>query len=161
MSTYHTKTFGLTGYILTYLVPTKSSAWQQILGTLMTQDRRDLELSLTLSSNKFAIITETKKTKRFLALRKQTSGTDKINFSIENLIDKTNKKEDIYFDINDKLSDFNNDFNQFEPRIRCASESNSSRETINIKRQKQQQRQREQSTKNKGQVSKKPQFLSE
>ena len=47
----------------------------------------------------------------FLALRKQTSATDKIIFSIENLIDKANKKEDIYFEINDELSDFNNDFN--------------------------------------------------
>ena len=47
----------------------------------------------------------------FLALRKQTSATDKIIFYIENLIDKTNKKEDLYFEINHELSDFNNDFN--------------------------------------------------
>ena len=53
----------------------------------------------------------------FLVLRKQTPATDKIIFSIENLIDKTNKKEDIYFEINDELSGFNNDFDQFEPRI--------------------------------------------
>ena len=43
----------------------------------------------------------------------------------------------------------------FEPRIQCASKSNSNKETINIKRQKQQQ-QREQSTRNYGRVSKKP-----
>ena len=71
---------------------------------------------------------------RPLVLRKQTPATDKIIFSIENLIDKTNKKEDIYFEINDELSGFNNDFDQFEPRIRRASESNPTRETINIKR---------------------------
>ena len=68
----------------------------------------------------------------FLALRIQTSATDKIIFSIEHLIDKTNRKEDIYFEINDELSDFNNDLNQFGPRVQCTSESNPSRETINF-----------------------------
>ena len=53
----------------------------------------------------------------FLALRTQTSATDKIIFSIEHLIDKTNRKEDIYFEINDELSDFINDLNQFGPRV--------------------------------------------
>ena len=71
----------------------------------------------------------------FLSLEKTTSATDKIIFFIEYLIDKANKKEDIYFEINNELSDFNDDFIQFEPRIWYASESNSSRETINIKRQ--------------------------
>ena len=54
----------------------------------------------------------------FLALRKQTSTIDRIIFSIENLIDKANKKKGIYFEINDELSEFNNDFFQFQPRIR-------------------------------------------
>ena len=53
-----------------------------------------------------------------MALRKQTSTTDKIIFPIKNLIDKSNKKEDIYFKISNKLSEFNNDIFQFEPRIR-------------------------------------------
>ena len=53
----------------------------------------------------------------FSALRKQTSATDKIIVSIENIIDKTNRKEDIYFEINDELSDFNNYFNQFERMV--------------------------------------------
>ena len=88
------------------------------------------------------MISETKKDKTFncfLALRKQTT-IDRIIFSIENLIDKTNKKKDIYFEINSELSEFNNDFLEFEPRIGRVSESNSSRKITNIKRQPQQQR---------------------
>ena len=45
----------------------------------------------------------------FLAVRKQTPTTNKIIFSIVNLIDKTNKNDNIYLDISDELSDFNND----------------------------------------------------
>ena len=45
----------------------------------------------------------------FLAVRKQTSSTSEIIFSIVNLIDKTNRNDNIYFEINDGLSDFNND----------------------------------------------------
>ena len=73
-------------------------------------------------------------------MRKQTSTTDRIIFSIENLIDKTNKKKDIYFEINDELSEFNNDIFQFEPRIRQTSEDNSNGKTTNIKQRQQQQR---------------------
>ena len=73
-------------------------------------------------------------------MRKQTSTTDRIIFSIENLIDKTNKKKDIYFEINDELSEFNNDIFQFEPRIRQTSEGNSNGKTTNIKQRQQQQR---------------------
>ena len=45
----------------------------------------------------------------FLAVRKQISSTSEIIFSIVNLIDKTNRNDSIYFEINDGLSDFNND----------------------------------------------------
>ena len=41
----------------------------------------------------------------FLALRKQTSTANKIIFSTVNLIDSSNKKEDIYFKINNELRD--------------------------------------------------------
>ena len=45
----------------------------------------------------------------FLAVRKQKPTTNKIIFSIVNLIDKTNISDKIYFGISDELSDFNND----------------------------------------------------
>ena len=45
----------------------------------------------------------------FLPVTKQTSRTSEITFSIINLTDKTNRKNDIYFEINDELSDFSND----------------------------------------------------
>ena len=45
----------------------------------------------------------------FLAVRKQTSSTNEIIFSIDKVIDKTNRNNNIYFEINDELSDFKND----------------------------------------------------
>ena len=90
-----------------------------------------------------------------MALRKQTSTADKIIFSIENLTDRSNKKKDIYFGINEELNEFNNDVLQFEPRIRGVSEGNASRETANIGQQQQQQRKREQRRHDR-RVSKKP-----
>ena len=42
-------------------------------------------------------------------MRKKTSTISDITFSIVKLIDKENKNTSIYFDINDELSDFNND----------------------------------------------------
>ena len=44
-----------------------------------------------------------------LAARKKTSTISDITFSIVKLIDKANENTSIYFDINDELSDFNND----------------------------------------------------
>ena len=61
------------------------------------------------------------------------------------------QKRDIYFEINNELSEFDNNIYQFEPRIRRVSERNVSRETINIKRQQQ----REQPTRHDRRVSKK------
>ena len=102
--------------------------------------------------NKFAIITETKKIKSFnsfLAVRKQVSPTSEIIFSIVNLIDKTNRNNDIYFEINNKLSDFNNDNVQSKWSVRQLSESNISRTTDTDKN-------RQHTARNDGQVSKKP-----
>ena len=79
----------------------------------------------------------------FLALRKQTSTANKIIFSIVNLIDSSNKKEDIYFKINNELREFNNGIFQYEPRNRRASYSYTNRKTTNIQ-QRQQQRQQQQ-----------------
>ena len=45
----------------------------------------------------------------FLALRKHKSTISDITFSFVKIIDKTKKNTGIYFEINDELSDFNND----------------------------------------------------
>ena len=90
----------------------------------------------------------------FLGVRKQTSKTSEIIFSIVNIIDKANRKNDIYFQINDELSDFNNDNIQSKRPIQQLSESNISRTTdTDINRQH--------TTKRHGRVRKKPRFLSE
>ena len=52
-------------------------------------------------------------------MRKQTPTLSDITFSIVKIIDKGNKNASIYFEINDELSDFNNDslkdqFNKLE-----------------------------------------------
>ena len=59
---------------------------------------------------------------RFLTIRKQTS-TGEIIFSIVNLIDKSNKIKDIYYDIGDELSEFDNDRVLFKRRIREFNQS--------------------------------------
>ena len=60
---------------------------------------------------------------RFLAIRKQTPAGE-IIFSIVNLIDKSNKTKDIYYNISDKLSEIDNDRVQFKHRIREFNQSN-------------------------------------
>ena len=45
----------------------------------------------------------------FLAVRKETSSAREIIFSIVNIIDKTYRNDNIYFEINNELSDFKND----------------------------------------------------
>ena len=96
----------------------------------------------------------------FLALRKQTSTVDKIIFSIENLIDRSNKKNDIYFEINDELKDLNNDEVQFKTIIRQTSESDVNRTTGSDRYHRKQQRQQQQQERYDGRVSKKPRYLS-
>ena len=56
-------------------------------------------------------------------MRKQTSTTSEIVFSIVNLIDKTNRTDNIHFKIIDELSDFNNYNVQYKQPIQRVSES--------------------------------------
>ena len=63
----------------------------------------------------------------FLAVRKQTSTIGDITFSIVKIIDKTNKNTSIYFEINDELSDSNND--SFKRPVQPISEGGTRRET--------------------------------
>ena len=93
-------------------------------------------------------------------MRKQTSTADKIIFSIVNLVDKTNKKENIYFELSDELSDFDNDIFQPEQTIQRTSEIDAGIKASNVRKQQRQQ-QGKPTTRNDGRVSKKPQFLSE
>ena len=89
----------------------------------------------------------------FLALRKKTSSVGEIIFSIVNIIDKTNKNNNIYFEINDELSDFKNDGVRYNRKFRRVSEGDTIREKSTDRRDKQQRR-------NDRRVSKKPRFLS-
>ena len=68
-------------------------------------------------------------------MRKQTP-TIKIIFSIVNLIDKKNKNNNIYFEISDKLSDFNNDNVQYKRPIQRLSESDIVRTTSTNRKQR-------------------------
>ena len=67
-----------------------------------------------MALNKFFIITEMRETSFnfFLAVKKETTFTSKITFSIVKVIDKTNRHNTIYSEINDELSDFKNDIAQ-------------------------------------------------
>ena len=56
-------------------------------------------------------------------MRKQTPTTNKKIFSIVNLIDKTNRNDNIHFDISEELSDFKNDNVQYKRPIQQVSES--------------------------------------
>ena len=89
-----------------------------------------------------------------MAVRKQTSA-DAIIFSILNLIDKSNRYEDIYFKIGDELREFNNVSIQSEQRIRRTSESNPDGRTGT---EQQQRRRHRQQNNGRGLVSKKPRF---
>ena len=58
----------------------------------------------------------------FLVVRKQTLPVTEIIFSIVNIIDKTNRNNAIYSDINNELSDFKNDSVQYKRSVRRISE---------------------------------------
>ena len=90
-----------------------------------------------------------------MAVRKQTSPTSEIIFSIVNLIDKTNRDDNIYFETNDKLIDFKNDNIQYKRPNQRVSESDTGRETRTDRKQQQQY-----TTRNDRRASKKPRFLS-
>ena len=87
----------------------------------------------------------------FLALRKETSSTIKITFSIVKVIDKTNKHNSIYSEISNELSDFKND--NFQRTIQQISENDIDRDDKKLER-----RRRELTIA--GRISKKPRFLS-
>ena len=92
----------------------------------------------------------------FLAIRKQTPTTDDIIFSIVNLIDKSNKREDIHFKISDELREFNNVF-QPNSTIRRFSENNFDGKTNDNQQQERQQQYKQQRRDNSNrQLSKKP-----
>ena len=110
-----------------------------------------------MTENKFVIIITIKKIELlivFLAVRKQTS-TDAIIFSIVNLIEKSNKYNDSYFKIGDKLKEFNNVTIQPRLRIREPTKDDTDRKTTTNKQLQQQQQNNRQR-----QVSKKSRFLS-
>ena len=88
----------------------------------------------------------------FLVVRKQTSQANKIIFSIVNLIDKTNRNNNIFFEINDELRDFDNDNVQSKRPIQRYSEVDIAR----ITGRKQQQH----TTRSDGRVGKTLKFLS-
>ena len=98
--------------------------------------------------HKFAIVTETKEILVLIHSWLQTSFTSEIIFSIAKTIDKTNRNNNIYFEINNELSDFKND--NIHQQI---SEGDTPRETSTDGRDRQQHR-------NDRRVSKKPRFLS-
>ena len=89
-----------------------------------------------------------------MAVRKQTPTTNKIIFSIVNLIDKINKNDNTYFEISEELSDFNNDNVQYKRPIQRVSESNIIGTTSTDRKQ------RQYTTRNDRWVGKNPRFLS-
>ena len=86
-------------------------------------------------------------------MRKQTSSISEIIFSIDKVIDKANRNNNIYFEINDELSDFKNDNVQYRRQVQRISEGDTVRETSTAGKDRQQHR-------NDRRVSKKPRFLS-
>ena len=88
-----------------------------------------------------------------MAVRRETSSLSEINFSFVKVIDNTNRHDNIYSEISDKLSDFKND--DVQRTIQQISESDTVRKTATERPD----RQRREYTGN-GRVSKKPRFLS-
>ena len=82
-----------------------------------------------MALNKFVIITEMRETSFnfFLAVKKEKTFTSEITFSIVKVLDKTNRHNTIYSEINDELSDFKNDIAQ--QTIQRTSESDFVKET--------------------------------
>ena len=91
----------------------------------------------------------------FVSVRKQASPTSEIIFSIVNHIDKTNRNDNICFEINDRLIDFKNDNIQYKRPNQRVSESDTDRETWTERKQQQQY-----TTRNDRQICKKPRFPS-
>ena len=62
-------------------------------------------------------------------MRKETSPTGGIIFSVVKIIDKTNKNNNIHFEVNDELSDFKNDNGQYKHTIQRVSEIDTIKKT--------------------------------
>ena len=82
-----------------------------------------------------------------MALRKKTSSAGEIIFSIVNIIDKTNKNNNIYFEINDELSDIKNDGVRYNRKFRRISKNDTIREKSTDRRDRQQRRMIDESAK--------------
>lgn len=81
---------------------------------------------------------------KFLAVRKETFANE-IIFSIEKLIDNLNNSENIYYEIEDELKEFDNDRNKLKWSVRGAGTDEVARTTTRTGQWR---------------VSKKPRFLS-
>ena len=69
-----------------------------------------------MAKNRFVILIVKKIDKvynKFLAVRKETFANE-IIFSIEKLIDNLNNSENIYYEIEDELKEFDNDRNKLK-----------------------------------------------
>ena len=62
-------------------------------------------------------------------MRKETSPTGGIIFSVVKIINKTNKNNNIHFEVNDELSDFKNDNVQYKRTIQRVSEIDTNKKT--------------------------------
>ena len=71
-----------------------------------------------------------------MEVRKQTA-TSEIIFSIVNLIDKTNRNNNIYFEISNYLSGFDNDNVQYKQPIQRVSKSDIVETTSTDRKQRQ------------------------
>ena len=90
----------------------------------------------------------------FSAVRKQTSSTFEIIFSIATFFNETNKKVSIYVEIDNKLSGFNNNNVQYKREIQQINGKDTVGETSTDREQQQY------AARNGRRVSKKPWFLS-
>ena len=107
----------------------------------------------------FAIITERKEIELlilscFLGSEKKKKATSEIICSIVYFIDKTKRNGNIYFEISNELSDFNNGNVQYKQLIQRVSEGDIVGQTSTDRKQ------RQYTTRNDQLVSKKPRFLS-
>ena len=135
-----------------------SNSTQKQCLTIDTRDVNDLGPAKFQTDNNKEQICYYNRNKRdtsfnsFLAVRKQTSSTSEIIFSIDKVIDMTNRNNNIYFEINNKLSDFRNDNIQYRRQVQRISEGDTVRETSTDGTDRQRRNDRR--------VSKKPRFLS-
>ena len=135
-----------------------SNSTQKQCLTIDTRDVNDLGPAKFQTDNNKEQICYYNRNKRdtsfnsFLAVRKQTSSTSEIIFSIDKVIDNTNRNNNICFEINDEISDFKNDKVQYRRQGQGISEGGNVTETSTDRTDRQK-------CKNDGLVTKKPRFL--